>query len=114
MTGMGLLMLCCSFDGIFKSSSVDMASSWNWRRGFFVKCTGMMARIQQGIQSSVPVEFALCPWKYRGILATQICRTGYHILIVYAPSNDVKQVNGNCVQSKAAEVHCQVNRNLPK
>jgi hypothetical protein len=114
MTGMGLLMLCCSFDGIFKSSSVDMASSWNWRRGFFVKCTGMMARIQQGIQPSVPVEFALWLRKYRGILATQICRTGYHILIVYAPSNDVKQVNGNCVQSKAAEVHCQVNRNLPK
>jgi hypothetical protein len=95
-------MLCCGFDGIFKSSSVGMASSWNWRREFFVKCTGMMARIQQGIQSSVSVEFALCLRKYRSILATRICRTGYRILIVCAPSNDVKQVNGNCVRPKAA------------
>jgi hypothetical protein len=81
---------------------VGVASSWNWRRELFVKCTGMIVRIQRGIQSSVPVEFALCLRKYHSILAMQICRSGYHILSVCTPLNDVNQSKW-----QLAEVHRQ-------
>jgi hypothetical protein len=80
---------------VFSSpSSVGTASSWNWRRKLLVRCTGMIARIQRGIRSSVSVEFALCLRKYLSILALPMCRSGYHMLSVCTP------LKGSTVRSK--------------